>query len=196
MIKSFCTSNLLRNALVVGGVLFYLLILIALFGRAFSQNSLIAPPTILYQLPSNVHRPPSTAYKITWGKAAGWLTLAVAGFVDGAVEGYEFDGRQAFVRKWNADPNGFWGPDSWRLAYRNGNPDDGYRNLFTRFYGSPDFYHVGDDVRKAGYIGGAVTLGISGAKQNRKWWHYALDIGIGLAVSSVTKRAGMAWVRN
>lgn len=156
-----------------GGVIFWLLVVITLFNRGCAQG-----------------------YKITWGKVAGWSALAVGGFADGAVEGYEFDDRQSFVRKWNVDPNGFWGPESWRLAYKNGNPDDGHRNLFTKVYGAPDFYHVADDVRKFGYITGSISIGISGEKKNGKWWHYAIDLGVSIIVSSSAKRMGMAWVRS
>jgi len=124
-------------------------------------------------------------YKITKVKAAGFATVAAASLVDGILEGYQFDGRRSFERKWGSDPRGFWGSESWRANH----------TWYAKTMGVPDFYHMADDTRKIGYITGGVMIGI-GMKDNRKWWHYALDIGISAVVSAGAKHAGMSWVRN
>ena len=49
-------------------------------------------------------------YKVKWG-ASG--VIGFASVVDGVVEGYEFDGRLSFERKWGVDAFGFWGSKSW-----------------------------------------------------------------------------------
>lgn len=165
----------LINAAIVSGILFWLLLLVAAFGKAFSQDA---------------------KYRLGKEKIIGFSVVVIGGFADGVVEGYEFDGRTSFERKWGADPEGFWGSQSWRLAYKNGDPDQGYKNLFTQVYGSPDFYHLADDVRKYSYITGSISVGIGAGRNNTRWWHYALDFGISFAVSGLTKRAGMTWVRN
>ena len=131
----------------------------------------------------------SAQYRITRGKIAGWSALAVAGFADGAVEGFEFDGRRSFERKYNVSETGYFGTRSWERAYQT-------RNLYTRYFGAWDFYHHADDVRKVGYISGGITIGISGAKNNSKWWHYAVDFGASLAISGMSKAAGMYWIRH
>jgi hypothetical protein len=122
-------------------------------------------------------------YKVPKSKVIGWSVLAVTGFIDGAVEGYEFDGRTSFERKYGADPSGFWGSSSWE------NKDNWYAKNFGVF----DYYHVSDDLRKIGYITGGVIITL-GEKQ--KIEHLLLDVGIGLLVSAGTKRAGLHWIRN
>jgi len=122
-------------------------------------------------------------YKVSKTKIIGWTVLASAGFVDGMVEGYEFDGRTSFERKFGADPNGFWGSQSWR------NKD----NWYAQNFGVWDFYHVADDYRKIGYISGGVLITL-GEKQ--KPGHLLLDVAIGLVVSAGAKRIGLNYIRN
>jgi len=138
----------------------------------------------------------SAQYRITPGKIAGWSAAAISGAIDGVLEGNRFDDNRNFERKFNASKTGYFGSESWRRAYRNGDPEQGYKNLYAQTFGANDFYHHADDLRKIGYIGSGVIIGISGAKSNSKWWHYAVDFGVGLAVSGATKAAGMYWVRN
>jgi len=147
----------------------------------------------LYAQQPNLHL--KEKYKVTTGKAIGWATIAVAGFADGALEGYQFDGRKSFERKWNADPNGFWGSQSWRMIYNEGNPELGVKSKLHKWVGAMDFYHVADDIRKVGYIGGGISLGIGGAKATQNWKHWLLDIAITSVISSGAKSAGMKWVR-
>jgi len=49
----------------------------------------------------------SAQYRITLDKIAGWSTSAIGGAIDGVVEGYEFDGRQSFERKYGVLPVSF-----------------------------------------------------------------------------------------
>ena len=135
-------------------------------------------------------------YQVNNLKLAGWAGLAFAGAVDGIVEGYEFDGRQSFERKYNAAKSGYFGSESWRLAYKNGDVDQGQKNGITKVLGAQDFYHHADDLRKLGYVTGGITLGISGTQTNIKKWHYMADFIIGFAISGATKAAGMYWIRN
>lgn len=137
----------------------------------------------------------SAQYRITRGKIAGWSVLAVAGFTDGVVEGFEFDGRKSFERKYNVQPVSCFGSESWKLAYYANDPEQPKKPLWS-VIGAPDFYHLADDVRKIGYISGGITIGISGAKANTKWWHYAVDFGASLAISGMSKAAGMYCIRH
>lgn len=71
------------------------------------------------------------------------LLLIIASVADGFVEGYEFDGRMFFEKKFGADPTGFWGSKSWE------NKDTWWYKISG---GTCDFYHVADDIRKHFYI--------------------------------------------
>jgi len=134
------------------------------------------------------------SYRITNSKLLGFAVLGISGGIDGVLCGYEFDARTAFEDKFNAKKSGYWGSESWRRAYKNGDPEQGYKNLYTRTFGANDFYHHADDARKIGYISGGVIVGLSGA--NQKWWHYAVDLGLSFAISGTCKAAGMYWIRN
>jgi hypothetical protein len=120
-------------------------------------------------------------YRISKQKLWGWGIVAAAGFVDGVTEGYEFDGRKSFERKFGVSPTSYAGSRSWEAQH--------YRNFKT------DFYHNADDARKIGYIGGSICIGIGGAKVNTRWWHHAVDFGLGLLISGFAKSRGMNWVR-
>lgn len=135
-------------------------------------------------------------YRITKAKIVGWSICAVGGASDGMVEGYTFDGRKSFERKYGVDPHGYFGSESWRMVYRAGEPANGFKSQFHQTVGAWDFYHHADDLRKVGYIGGGVVVGIGGAKTNTKWWHYGIDFAVSFAVSATTKAAAMHWIRN
>jgi len=156
---------------------------------------LLVPGKVVAQEPY-LPKTEKVQYGFTPGKIIGWASLAIGGFADGALEGYQFDSRKSFERKWNSDPYGFWGSQSWRMIYNEGNPQMGVKSKIHNWLGAVDFYHVADDTRKIGYIGGGITLGISGCKANKKWWHWALDIGISSIISSSAKSLGMKWVRS
>lgn len=185
-------SNSINIFLKCAGIAFVTLILIALFAKCIGQKPELHLPSTSIWVKEKTGR-----YEFANPtKLAGWGMSAVAGFIDGTVEGYEFDGRHSFERKWGKSKSGFWGSESWRLAYKDGNPESGFKNNYTRYMGAMDFYHIGDDLRKYGYIGGGVCIGIGGHKVNSKWWHYALDYAIGFAISGIAKSEGMKWVRN
>lgn len=65
------------------------------------------------------------SYPVTHGKVLGWAMAAFSGAVDGVVSGYEFDGRKSFERKYNVQPLSFYGSESWKLVYRNNDPEQG-----------------------------------------------------------------------
>jgi len=134
-------------------------------------------------------------YRITRSKLAGWGMVAVAGAADGAVNGYEFDGRKSFERKFNVSKTGYFGSESWKNVYKNGDPEQGFKSGFHRKMGAFDFYHHADDLRKIGYISGGVVIGLN-AHRNTNKWHTVADFAVGFAVSSLTKSAAMWWIRN
>ena len=122
----------------------------------------------------------SAQYKpFTKNKIIGYSILSVAGAIDGMVEGYEFDGRRSFERKYGVNTVGFWGSKSWTQ-----------KKVLGQTW---DFYHIGDDIRKAGYISGGIVIGI-GKKQ--KFRHYVFDFLISFAISGASKRLGLLWIRN
>lgn len=135
-------------------------------------------------------------YRITRAKIAGWGLVAVAGAADGMVEGYEFDNRKSFERKFNVSKTGYFGSQSWKRAYKGGNPDNGFKSDFVRIMGAHDFYHHADDLRKIGYLSGGVVLGIGGNKINSKKWYYIIDFAAAFAISAATKSASMRWIRS
>jgi len=134
-------------------------------------------------------------YRITPTKLAGWGMVAVAGAADGMVEGYEFDGRKSFERKYGVSKTGYFGSQSWKRAYKGNNQDNGFKSDFVRIMGAQDFYHHADDLRKVGYLSGGVVIGTQ-HKKNTKKWHTVADFAISFAVSSLTKSAAMWWIRN
>lgn len=135
-------------------------------------------------------------YRITRAKLAGWGMLAVAGAADGMVEGYEFDQRKSFERKYNVNKTGYFGSQSWKSAYKDGNVDNGFKSGFVRTFGAQDFYHHADDLRKIGYMSGGIVVGIGGNKINSKKWYYIIDFAAGFAISAATKSASMRWIRS
>jgi hypothetical protein len=134
-------------------------------------------------------------YRITNTKLVGWSVCAWGGLVDGVLEGYGFDGRRSFERKFGVDKYGYFGSRSWAKAYPDKNPQNPIKPA-SRVFGAWDFYHHADKMRKVSYLSGGVVVGIGGAKTNQKWWHYAIDFGVSFAVSGATKAAGMYWIRN
>ena len=134
-------------------------------------------------------------YCITRTKITGWALCAVGGIADGLCEGYEFDQRRSFERKYNAKKIGYFGSESWKSVYKNGDPDQGFKSGFHRNMGAFDFYHHADDLRKIGYLSGGVVIGTQHRKNTKKW-HTVADFAIGFAVSSLTKSAAMWWIRN
>jgi hypothetical protein len=79
---------------------------------------------------------------------------------------YDFNGKFP-----NAN-DGYWNPEiSWQRKYENPYPLAEHFPAFTDGHHLLNFIHTNSLV-------GAVTLTFG---EKRKWWHYALDIGIGMA---------------
>ena len=131
-------------------------------------------------------------------KTIGLTTLILASLADGIVEGYEFDGRKSFERKFGVKPISYSGSESWRLAYKNNDVAQGHKNTWTKFAGASDLYHHLDDLRKFGYISGGIfiTLGSKKGKFKDVWKSHLIDFAVYSIASSVSKSAGMRWVRN
>ena len=111
------------------------------------------------------------------------ISVCIASIADGTVEGYEFDGRKSFEKKFGVDPNGFWGS----LSHKNKN------NWFYRLTKSTfDFYHVADDIRKYFYLAPFIVLYFSKIEVNTK---NTISIIITLILSMLAKRYSMEWIR-
>lgn len=139
---------------------------------------------------NNPYRP------FAWPKLIGYVGVTFGGLKDGLVEGYEFDNRKSWERKRGVSPYSQRGSESWRSVYINGDPNLGYKSKFHKWMGAWDWYHRNDDYRKIGYYSGGITLGIGGAYVNKKWWHYAIDFGLGFTLSATAKNIGMQFIRN
>jgi hypothetical protein len=135
-------------------------------------------------------------YRITREKLTGWGIVAVAGAADGLVEGYEFDRRLSFERKYQSNPYGFFGSKSWQSVYNDGRPEHGFKHPILKYTGAFDFYHTMDDIRKFGYISSGVVIGIGGNKINEKKWYYIIDFAAAFAISATTKSLSMRWIRS
>jgi len=134
-------------------------------------------------------------YKITKAKLIGFGLCVAGGATDGLLEGYHIDNRTSFERKYNAKRYGFWGSESWRMVYKGGNPDNGFKSPVHKWLGATDFYHIADDVRKVGYISGGLVIGISAGRTNQKLWHYAADFAISFALSAASKSIAYKYIR-
>ena len=139
-----------------------------------------------------------SGYEWNTKKTVGLGILILASLADGIVEGYEFDGRKSFERKYGVKPISYAGSESWRLAYKNNNVAQGHKNTWTKFAGASDLYHHLDDLRKFGYISGGIfiTLGAKKGKFKDVWKSHLIDFAVYSIASSVSKSAGMRWVRN
>ena len=113
------------------------------------------------------------------------ITLLLSGLIDGILEGWSFDGRKSFERKYNVDNNGFWGSDRHERAQTD-------PNLYNKLWGTFDFYHMADKARKGGYLlSGFLIL------ENSTFEIHTLLLFIGAyTVSAATKIIGMEWIRN
>ena len=140
--------------------------------------------------------PITAQYRITRAKVAGWGMCAVGGAADGLLEGYEFDGRKSFERKYGVNKYGYFGSESWRKVYIGGKEANGFKSPLHQVFGASDFYHHADDLRKIGYISGSVIIGINGHKTNTKRWYYIIDFATAFTLSAITKTAAMQWIRS
>jgi len=134
-------------------------------------------------------------YQFKREKIAGLAILAGAAAVDGVLEGYGFDGRTSFERKYGWSPYSFAGSLSWTSVYNNRQVEQGFKSAIHRWYGAFDFYHVADDVRSVGYKAGGGLFFVGSYKQNTRRRHWFLDLVIVSVVSSGAKSLGMKWIR-
>lgn len=109
----------------------------------------------------------------------GIVAIVFASIIDGFLEGWEFDGRTYFEKKFNKNPMGFWGSRSWERKYT-------HPNLWNKYMGVFDFYHVADDIRKYGYITGAFLIG---------FYSGFVYLIIAIVLSVISKRTGMKTIR-
>ena len=111
------------------------------------------------------------------------LLLIIASVADGVVEGWEFDGRIFFEKKYGKSPTGFWGSQSWK-------------NKNTWWYkitgGVWDFYHLADDVRKHFYIAPAMIFFFIAYGVNLNTIGLVL---ISYIITILAKRFAMDWIR-
>lgn len=135
-------------------------------------------------------------YKLTKKKAGGLALLAVGAFADGVLQGYEFDGRTSFERKWGASPTGFWGSRSWAKRYRNGDPAQGLSHPVYQHLPVFDFYHVGKFVANYATVSGGLLLGVGGQLKNKSVWHWLLDGALAWGTCSAARQVGLWWIRN
>jgi hypothetical protein len=135
---------------------------------------------------SNYKPSKTLRYDFRERKVEGLLVLIFASFIDGAVEGFEFDNRTSFERKgWTKNKYGYFGSLSHAKE----------KNQLEEIYGVVDFYHTADDIRKFWYIGGG-GLYAMGMRENEKVIHHFIDIGIMVLTTSLSKQIGMDWIRN
>lgn len=114
--------------------------------------------------------------------------LALAGLVDGILEGYGFDGRKSFERKFNVKPTSYFGSQSWKRAYKDNNVDLGFKSAFVKWLGAFDFYHYADKTRKLLYIiGGMLIMNLN--------YNFFLLLAGAFVVSGIAKSIGMGWIR-
>lgn len=156
----------------------YLMLRYDLLGSSYNPNKVVKLGKIKIW-----HEVTDKGYPIfTKTKLIGYGLLFCGGFLDGVVEGNNFQGRTAFEEKYGADPYGYFGSKS-------------YLNEKDHFF-KRDFYHNAEDGRVALYMAGSVTLGLGGAKMNGRWWHYLIDFGIGWTVKAFAKSRGMNYIRD
>lgn len=113
----------------------------------------------------------------------GIILILIAAILDGMRTGWIHDGRKSFERKFNVDPYGFWGSESWRMIYKDGDPDKGAKSWLHYNIGAMDFEHFSDRTYKICYIVGGFLTGT---------WIY---LGIAIALSILAKRTAMRWIR-
>jgi len=154
----------------------------------FVTSSLLAQQKVSMELPpieiniprttlnSSTDQVVSDKYRLTKGKIWGLASVALGSFTWYAKERYEFQGRRFFEVKFGADPYGFWGSRSFEIV----------RERSFKY----DFYHFANTGGKYLILGGGITIGISGAKNNKKKIHYLYDFLITGTTSVIFSIAG------
>lgn len=124
-------------------------------------------------------------------KTVGLSVLVFSALVDGVLEGYGFDQRRSFERKFGVAQFSFFGS----ISHLNKD------NWYAKNFGVFDFYHTADDIRTwGGRIGGAVygagvvipMFQVGGIR----WRHVLIDFLISAIATSGAKRVGLWWIRS
>lgn len=124
------------------------------------------------------------------------IISVLAGLIDGVLEGYSFDGRKSFERKYGVSEDSFFGSKSWKSIYIDGDPQKGYKSGLLAWFGAFDFYHVADDLRKFTYLLAGITVtaitGAAGATTIQPLFGF-ICIWI---VSAIGKFLGLKYIRS
>lgn len=146
-------------------------------------------PSITLQIPNSIK-----TYKLNKYKAVGFCMMVTSGVLNGIRQGYEFDGRTSFERKYHFDPYGYFGSLSWTRRYVNGIVNDGVKPLY-KYFPVPDLYHTLEIMSHTGFTTGGIVIGI-GSRTNKKPIHYLMDFGLAMAVNMVSIQIGYYYVRH
>lgn len=133
-----------------------------------------------------------------WIFAIAAALAILSSIADGVVEGFEFDGRKSFERKFGVAAHSFWGSKS-------------YKNKDTWWFkvtgGVWDFYHLADDVRSWGYRLSGIALGafftlrftlgyfLDNVQPKSLLLSSILYLVSYFAVGMLVKRVSMWWIR-
>jgi hypothetical protein len=141
-------------------------------------------------------KPGLLQFKYEWNKTKtiGLTVLVISSIADGLLEGYLIDNRTSLERKLGVGQYSWGGSLSWMTAYKNLDPNQGHKNLWTKHLGAFDFYHNMDDVRKFGYVSAGIVIGIGGAKQS--WQAWLIDFLVYSISASFSKRIALDWIRS
>lgn len=103
-----------------------------------------------------------------------FIIFALASFIHGIIEGYGFDSRKSFERKWGIKSDSFFGS----LSHTN-------KTFLSSYIGVIDFYHVADDLRK--YLFVFSLFGIT----SFTFFQWVLFFMVGI----VSMQIGLSWIR-
>lgn len=120
--------------------------------------------------------------------ASFWTGLGLssaAGYISGAHEIYNIQGRRNFEVKWGVDPYSFFGSKSWMTIYNNNDPAQGYKTRWAAWKGSDDFHHWGKRVRNTFYVGSGICVMIG---EKKPWTHYAMRVGVNFLFATAFTR--------
>jgi hypothetical protein len=192
----------MKKSIILAGLAFFLCLLTCnIFGQTPAQKDIEAKwlKYGLYQ--PDIEFPASNkllkikGYELTKTKAVGLALVAIGGITNGMLQGYEFDGRMSFERKYNVDPRGYWGSQSWARRYRDFNPAHGLAHPAYKHLPVFDFYHTAQIIHHHSLVTGGIIVGISSAYTNKKWWHYGLDLAASTFINSASQSIGLRWIR-
>ena len=123
------------------------------------------------------------------------LAILLFGLIDGILEGYGFDGRKSFERKFGVKKDSYFGSESWRRIYKGGEKKNGVKSRLYELIGAFDFYHNADDARKVlGIVSGIYVVKFLIIMPY--WYSCFLYFAIVYVLSSITKHLGMKWIRS